>query len=212
MQKPKKIILDKEQHSKAGRIILWIYFTAFLVLGIHDLIILKLTAADNFTAVIFLGLFLLASMKFKISPITAVFLGLVFFPNTIGHMGGYGVPLFDYQFDKIVHVFTAFFSTVAIILFMRNNSKIRFINIAGIAFFVTITFGAAVEMSEYWAFIFIGFGEGYLGFGIGDNSKNFGPWEDSSLDTTFNFLGSLIGVLSSYIFILLRKLNPSRTT
>lgn len=204
-------ILRKKHDRDAGRYILWAFFSAFVFLGILNLISLRMTAIDCFTAAFFIGLALLLSLRHNVSAANAFFIGLVLVPSTVGNMGGYGMPILGYNFDKIVHILTALLLTASVILFILNNSRnAKFIRIAGLAVVVTVASGTIVEISEYWGFRLIGLGEGYMGFGAGDNSKNFGPWEDSSLDMTFNVIGSLAGVLFSYIFILVRRKTCKR--
>ncbi len=175
----------------------------FLILGFFDLSNGKIAAADNFTAVVFFIIFLLVDKKYKFTVFTAVFAGLIFVPNLIGHMGCYGWADINYHWDWIVHFTAALFSTLVVLSFLLHNSICkRFINAAFIAIFVTISFGALIEASEYWGFIAFGFGEGYLGFGEGDNSQHFGPWENSSLDTTINFVGSFLAAFIYGLFVL----------
>ena len=79
-----------------------------------------------------------------------------------------------------------------------------------VAISIMVAFGAFIEISEYWGFRYIGFGESYLGFGAGDNSQNFGPWENSSLDTTLNFMGGFLAVLIYAIIEVIKEISYSK--
>ncbi|HLP80273.1 MAG TPA: hypothetical protein VK158_06555 [Acidobacteriota bacterium] len=196
----------RSHDSISGRIILWIYLLGFLAFACVDVFFSKLTALDNLTAVVLVLVALLVGRKYRITKAAAICIGLVFVPNLLGHLGGYSLNIFEYNYDKIVHLFTAFFTSISLFLFVRANSrKPRLYKIATLAFVMTIAFGALVEVAEYWGFVFIGFGDGYLGFGSGDSGKNFGPWEDSSVDTTCNVAGSLVGVFAALLAIRIKK-------
>lgn len=191
----------KQKRSTLSKRILLAYLLFFLILGIWSLFKKELTAIDRFSFAFLYFLFILIEKRYNISPLTAFLAGLIFVPHEIGLMGFYSSPIWNYNPDFIIHILTAFFSTYVILSFLLQNSSSKFFTSAIIAISIIITFGALIETLEYWGFITIGMGEGYLGFGDGDNSQNFGPWEDSSSDTTANFLGSFLAVL---IFWLVR--------
>ncbi len=177
----------------------------FLSLSIWSLLRKELIAVDRLSIAFLCFLFILTERKHHVNPFIALLAGLIFVPHEIGVMGLYGNPFWNYNVDIIIHLVTAFLSTFVILSFMLQNFTKRFLFAALIAFTLTITIGSLLEAAEYWGFRTVGLGEGYLGFGEGDNSKNFGPWEDSSQDTTNNFLGSFFAILLSYLFFTLRK-------
>ena len=187
-----------------------VYFLSF---GIFFLIKKRPIAVDNLVAAFFCIVFIFLNRRFKANPLIAFFAGFIFMPHMVGALGLYSSPLFNYHYDKFVHLTTAFLAVIVIMNVMLNkkNNLNKFFTVSAIAFCIVITFGAFVEVTEYWGFRAVGFGEGYLGFGSGDNSKNFGPWEDSSLDSTFNIVGSLIGAIiyGGYIMI---KSHSTRIT
>ena len=194
--------MKQEMFLFKARNILRIYFALFSILAFYDILSGKITAIDNIIALLFCGIFLLLSQKYRIRSFVAILVGLVFIPNYLGQIWGYNWAGINYHWDWIVHFCAAFFAAIIIITFLLDNAIYkRFFTAAFIALFVTITFGALVEVTEYWGFIFVGVGDGYLGFGAGDNSQNFGPWENSSIDTTFNFIGSLTAMLLIAVFI-----------
>lgn len=195
----------KEHKPRWSRLILISYTLIFLSFSIWSLIRRELIAVDRLSIAFLSFLFILIERKYHISPFTAILAGLIFVPHEIGLMGFYGSPFLDYNADFIIHLTTAFFSAYCVLSFVLQNLSKRFLFAALTAFTLTITIGAVIEATEYWGFITVGTGEGYLGFGDGDNSKNFGPWEDSSLDTTSNLLGSFLAIITSYLFFTLRK-------
>jgi hypothetical protein len=188
---------DLRRKNRQAQGILLVFIAAFTFLGMLHLAKLKLTASDNLIAAALLAIVLAISKKYYIRPSAAFFMALVFVPNTLGYLYLYSSPIFDYHWDWIVHLVAAFSFTLAFTMFLMDNKLSKgFIRAAALALFTAITFGAVVEAAEYWGFIFIGFGEGYLGFGDGDTSQNFGPWENSSIDTTLNFAGGLLGIIA----------------
>jgi len=192
---------------KINKLMLLIYIVLYSVLGIISLLKKELITVDNFIAAGFCISFLLLTKKYKITSFTVFFAGLTFLPHILGNLGFYELASLNYHYDWIVHFITPVFSTLAIMTFLINNKLSKKVITAGfIALFVSVTFGALIEMSEYWGFRIIGFGEGYLGFGAGDDSSNYGPWENSSQDTSLNFLGSIIGIF----LYLTKKLLPVR--
>ena len=181
---------------KSSKNIFAVFIVFYFILGVRSLIRKELIAADFFIATGFCIAFLLVNRKYTIRPLIAVFAGLIFFPHILGDLGLYKLATLNYHYDWIVHFLSPIFSTIAIVYFLLDNKLTKkFISAAVIAISISITFGALIEMSEYWGFRTIGLGEGYLGFGVADDSQNYGPWENSSWDTSINFLGSLFAIL-----------------
>ena len=179
----------------------------YIILGIVSLIKKELIAADNIIAGLFCLLFIYIDKKCNVNNYSAFFAGLAFLPHVLGVYGLYELASLNYHYDWIVHISTGIISTIAIMCFLLHKTYFekKFMISFLIAIAVTSLFGSVIEMSEYWGFRFIGWGEGYLGFGVGDNSANFGPWENSSLDTSFNLLGSVIALGVYFIFRKLKK-------
>lgn len=185
-----------------GKTVLSAYIVVFALVGFFELFNHKLVALDYFTGAIICGVMLLLSKKYEFSFWVSLLTGLVFVPNIIGQIMGYQVNIWGYHYDWIVHTTVAFFGTTAMILFLKDNKMTKsFAKSATVALLFVMTVGAFVEISEYWGFRVFGFGESYLAFGEGDNSQNFGPWENSSIDSTLNLFGSLIGVAISSLMI-----------
>ncbi len=185
----------KRKRNPLSKRILLAYLFLFLVLGIYSLFKKELIALDRFSFAFLCFLFILIEKRYNVSPLTAFLAGLIFVPHEIGLIGFYSSPILNYNADLILHVLTTFLSTYVILSFLLQNTSNKFLVSAIMAVSITITIGAFIEALEYWGFVTIGMGEGYLGFGQGDNSQNFGPWKDSSLDTTLNFFGSFLAVL-----------------
>jgi hypothetical protein len=186
--------------------ILGSYSTLFFVLGIISLVRKELIAVDNFIASAFCILFIFINKKHPVNRFTAFLAGFVFVPHIAGNYGLYELASLNYHYDWIVHFLTSFFSSLMMLnfLFHKDYFLKKFFIASLIAVSITMTFGAVIEISEYWGFRTIGLGEGYLGFGEGDNSQNFGPWENSSLDSTLNFIGSLFAVAAYGIFAIIK--------
>jgi hypothetical protein len=192
---------------KKSRNIFLAYFIFYFILGIYYLINKRLVAVDAFIAAAFCLFFIYINKKYSLSTFTAFIAGFIFMPHIIGVFGLYGYAKIHYHYDWIAHFTSTLIATIAILNFLYSQKYFskRLFSACLIALSVIVTFGAFMEMSEYWGFRFIGFGEGYLGFGQGDNSQNFGPWENSSLDTTFNFVGSLFAVLVYALYVFVKK-------
>jgi uncharacterized membrane protein YjdF len=188
--------------NKAGKIILLSYCTIYAFIGLLSL--KELVAIDKFVAAFFCLIFYLVGRKYHIKNTTAFLAGLIFLPHIIGLYGWYSNAILNYHYDWFVHISTAFCATFTTADFILENYSKKTIRAASIAFCIIITFGALIEATEYWGFRSVGLGEGYLGFGAGDDSPNYGPWENSSIDTTLNFLG---GFLAFLIFTIFRKRN-----
>lgn len=186
----------KHSKLKPSSIILLGFAITFLVLAVHATIRSRLIAFDRFTATIFCFLFFLISRKYDVHPIIAFLAGLIFVPHEIGLHGMYSSAKLNYHYDWIAHPVSCFITAIVLAYFLARYLSKNLAISAAIAFSFTITAGAFMEATEYWGFRTIGFGESYLGFGDGDNSQNFGPWENSSIDTTLNILGALAGVLT----------------
>ena len=187
--------------------ILSAYLAIFLILGVYSLIKWELPAVDRLSITLFLFGFILINRKIHFHPIIALFVGFIFIPHEAGIWGFYGSPILNWHYDWITHSVSSFFGSVVImniLLHSKYFSK-RVFATCMITLSIIMAFGAVIEISEYWGFIFFGIGEGYLGFGDGDNSKNFGPWENSSIDSTFNLLGGVLAILIYSIFYNYRK-------
>ena len=201
----------KDKRFFWSNLILLAFIAYFLSFGILFLIKKNSIAVDNLVAAFFCITFIFLNRRLKANPLVAFFAGLIFMPHAAGALGLYSSPLFNYHYDKFVHLTTAFLAVIVIMNAILNKkyNLNKFFIVSAIAFCIVITFGAFVEVIEYWGFRAFGFGEGYLGFGSGDNSKNFGPWEDSSLDNTFNIAGSLIGIMAYAGYILIKRHSGS---
>lgn len=79
-----------------------------------------------------------------------------------------------------------------LLLYYANHPNPSKFDIA-IVLLALVGAGVLMEVSEYLGYRLFGFGEGYLRFGDGDNSANFGPWGDSMTDTISNILGIVSG-------------------
>lgn len=183
--------------SKKSLYIFSVYFIIYLILGAISLTKKELITVDKFIAAGFCIFFFFIAINFIVRPFIAFMAGLIFMPHILGIMGMYELASLNYHYDWLVHFSSAFVSVIAILGFLLDNTKYtrKFFYSSFIALAATMAFGAVLELSEYWGFIFIGFGEGYLGFGAGDDSNNYGPWENSSLDSTLNLIGSFAGIL-----------------
>ncbi len=201
----------KQKRNPLSKRILLSYLFLFLALGVWSLFKKELIAVDRFSLVFLCFLFVLIEKRYNVSPLTAFLAGLIFVPHEIGLFGFYGSSILNYNADLILHILTTFLSSCVILSFLLQNTSNKFLTSAIIAISITITIGALIEALEYWGFVTIGMGEGYLGFGEGDSSQNFGPWEDSSSDTTANFFGSFLAVLIYWLFALLKnKFNDKK--
>lgn len=201
----------KQKRNPLSKRILLAYLFLFLALGVFSLFKKELIAVDRFSFAFLCFLFILIEKKYNVSPLTAFLAGLIFVPHEIGLFGFYGSPILNYNADLILHILTTFLFAYIVLNFLLQNTSNKFLTSAIIAISITITIGALIEALEYWGFVAIGMGEGYLGFGEGDNSQNFGPWEDSSSDTTANFFGSFLAVLIYWLFALLKnKFNDKK--
>jgi hypothetical protein len=190
----------------SAQLIILAYCTFFAGLGAWQLVNGSINAFDSFLAAAMLVGAFYVSRAFVVRPISAFLTGLVFVPNMIGQAGMYAYNFYNYHWDWVVHPVAAFCFTIACIFFLLDNQLSRSFARAALVTFMTVgAIGALVEMTEYWGFRIVGFGEGYLGFGDGDNSSHFGPWENSSLDTTCNFLGSIAGILLAGVILLFSK-------
>jgi hypothetical protein len=167
----------------------------FFCIGVYDLWKGKIYFIDGFIAAgICLIIFALSSRYF-VSNTFALLAAAVLLPNELGQHGLYGWPALNYQYDWIVHVVVAFSATLAFTVFILDNRLLRDIRKAVLlSLLLTLTLGTVVEIQEYWGFRLFGFGDGYMGFESGDNSMNFGPWENSSLDLTNNLIGAFAAV------------------
>jgi len=180
------------------------WVTLYLIGGTIFLIKKELISVDHFIAAAFCLFFLWLEKRYSATEWLAFMAGLTFFPHILGTWGLYEWAALNYHYDMIVHLITGMFSSITMMLFMRDIP----IKAKGlISLSITVMIGAIVEASEYWGFIFIGFGSGYLGFGSGDNSQNFGPWENSSIDTTLNFAGALLGLIMFYLISFFGRKN-----
>lgn len=195
----------KQKRNPLSKRILLAYLFLFLVLGVWSLFKKELIAIDRFSFAFLCFLLIIIEKRYNISPLTAFLAGLIFVPHEIGLFGFYSSPILNYNADLILHILTTFLSAYVLLNFLLQNTNNKFLASAIMAISITITIGALIEALEYWGFITIGMGEGYLGFGEGDNSQNFGPWEDSSSDTTANFFGSFLAVLIYWLFALLKS-------
>jgi hypothetical protein len=193
----------------ASRNILLVYLIIFALAGTVFLLQRRLIAFDAFSAVAIYSIIIYINRRYCVSIPSAIMTGLIFVPHLLGVLGLYSYPIFNYHMDKVIHIFTTFFASYSIMDFVAARKY--FAGRIGGAFFiavaVTMAFGSCVEISEYWGFRFIGYGEGYLGFGAGDNSQNFGPWEDSSQDQTANLAGALLGGLAMLIVLKMHSNN-----
>lgn len=180
--------------------ILALFLAAYAAIGLYGLSLKSLTAFDSFFAAALLGLALLISKRHSVSRLVAFFAGLIFLPHALGNLFWYDSSILNYHWDWVVHLATAFFFAVVLVAFFCENKKFTsYAGASAVAVAVVVSLGAVIELAEYWSFITIGFGEGYLGFGPGDNSQNFGPWENSSIDTTNNLIGAAFGALFYFL-------------
>ena len=202
----------KKQKNSWSRRILSGYLFIFLSLAAKSLIKKELIAIDGLIAALFCFFFILITKKYKVKTLTAFLAGFIFVPHILGNMGLYRLSMLNYHYDWIVHIVSAFCATYVLLDFLLQKKCIsrKFFSVSVIALSITIAFGALVEISEYWSFRTIGIGEGYLGFGPGDNSQNFGPWENSSVDTSLNFLGSLLAIVIHRLLIIIKYFYSKR--
>jgi len=151
---------------------------------------------DGLTSVIACLFLFFLHCKYDFPPFIAFLAGFIFIPHLVGYAFLYNLALFQYHGDWIVHFVASFIGSIVALYFLRVRllTEQRLWVPFFLAFALVITGGTMVEIIEYWGFIFYGFGESYLGFGAGDNSQNFGPWENACLDMTFNVAGVLAGL------------------
>ena len=109
------------------------------------------------------------------------------------------------NYDTFCHLLGfVLFSIGFLYLYYANHKGPSKLEIT-IVLFALIGAGAIIEVSEYVGYRLFGIGEGYLRFGDGDNSTNFGPWGDSMTDSIANIIGVLVGFIS---YILMRHKIP----
>lgn len=177
--------------------ILLTYLLAFLALGINSLIKWELVAHDRLGIALVFLIFILINRKIHFHPFIAVIIGLFFIPHEIGIWYFYSSSVLNGHYDWIAHFVSSFLGAIIIMNILLHSQYFsnRILITCMITFSVVLAFGVIWEISEYWGFRIFGFGEGYLGFGDGDNSQNFGPWENSSQDSSLNLIGSLLAVV-----------------
>ena len=113
------------------------------------------------------------------------------------------------NYDILCHLFGFLLFCVGFLyVYYANHKNPSKLDIA-IVLLALVGTGSFIEVSEYLGYRLFGFGEGYLRFGEGDNSTNFGPWGDSMTDSIANVLGILIGFVS-YILINYRQRSTNR--
>lgn len=196
--------MNKKQVST---IILALYAVLFGLVTLVNFVRSEDYWVDGLTAVVGCLIFILLHYKYPVHPTIAALEGFIFIPNQLGFLFLYEMVSLNYHGDWIIH----FIGTgIAAIVFMYHIRKIncikdRIIITTVISFALTMTGGTILELAEYWGFIFFGLGNSYLGFGVGDNSQNFGPWENASLDMTFNLIGAFVGLALYYVYILLQS-------
>lgn len=99
------------------------------------------------------------------------------------------------NYDIFCHLFGfILFSIGLFCLYKANHKNPSKLDIT-IVLLALVGAGAIIEVSEYVGYRLFGIGEGYLKFGEGDNSNNFGPWGDSMTDSISNIAGILIGFI-----------------
>ncbi|MGM5487624.1 MAG: hypothetical protein ACQESG_01615 [Nanobdellota archaeon] len=138
---------------------------------------------------VFLFLYiLLRDIRVPVSVVWCVAISIFF--NTIGSFPLNGMILYELpDYDLFAHLMGfLFFTTGMNILYKPRQRNIL------IAILALIGVGAAIELSEYGGFRILGYGSGWLRFGAGDNSTNFGPWQDSMEDMLANLVGILLGM------------------
>ncbi|MFH1849152.1 MAG: hypothetical protein ABH879_03105 [archaeon] len=109
-------------------------------------------------------------------------------------VSGETVTLYSHysQYDLFTHFCGFLMLTLGILHIYVSNHKRTRADIV-ILLVAVIGLGAVMEISEYLGYRFFGYGEGWIRFGDGDNSANFGPWGDSMTDSIANVAGVILG-------------------
>ena len=161
--------------------------------------------ADLITYVSIFIFILIVERVIKIPPASVWLFGAGTLPHIVGvfpfEIDGKIVSFYYLyaNYDALCHfVGFCFFCIGFLILYYSNRTNPSKFDIA-LVLFALVGAGALIEVSEYIGYRLFGFGEGYLRFGDGDNSANFGPWGDSMTDTISNILGIVSG-FTIYIF------------
>lgn len=165
----------------------------YLVTGINDFHII------NSIALLVLS-FLTRNLDWNI-PRSAVWLfGLALLFNTLGvfpiQISEDVANLYSLEhYDTLAHLIGMMLFSLSVFLTYRYvQERLKVLHI-GILFFALFGIGACLEITEYSGYRLFGYGAGWLRFGEGDNSTNFGPWGDSMTDMLANLIGITCGLL-----------------
>jgi hypothetical protein len=188
----------------------WVLF--YLVSGIY-FYVTDIDKSQIYNSVFYLAVFIYFARKEIKFPAFAIFLfGLSIFFNTLGNFpfdfGNETRILFSFEYyDILIHFFGFFLFTIGILIAYHSKylrlDLIIFLSIV----LALLGIGAIIEIFEYSGFVLFGFGSGWLMFGEGDNSSNFGPWGDTSTDMIANLMGILLGFAVYYVVIYFKNAN-----
>jgi len=186
----------------------FLIFITFIPLGI-------LSEVHGFIpdAFIFMGLSLFYYFTYNFWGLNPPMFTLLIIAHIL-HMGGtfgwYHISPLPIQWDHITHFFGSIPFTLLFFSYFRKAWDKRFFTGANfirliIIFFAAMGVGQLVEASEFWGYLSFGFGDGTFMFGPGDGVAGKegaelidalgGGWINEGWDITYNFLGTVAGML-----------------
>ena len=162
--------------------------------------------ADSTISILVLTILFFLYPKFNLNKTVFILIFLALLFHNLGVFGFYSSSPFPFSYDKLTHFVGGFSLSIFFINYIRiffRNSKTEKTILILIAILAALGIGSIIEVTEYFGYLLLGQGEGFLYFGgTGDLTGNYnlgGAWINSSVDVAFNLVGALVGFIVYFI-------------
>lgn len=157
--------------------------------------------ADSIIFIVFTIILFLFYKQWRLNTLSFFFLVLAFVLHDLGAFKFYAAPPIPIEWDVVTHLVGLF----AVGLFVYNLvlervGKKHHLFLLFIVIFTAMGIGVMIEFVEFYGFMTVGFGEGFLGHGFGDYDPAIvsSDYIDTIQDLYWNFVGATLGFIVGF--------------